>query len=82
MNGAVVLGYFLTVGSDTPSARAISATVSPRALLLRILWIVGMSIISFLASFVKTDDSNDEDSRGSGRHVAFRDIRKFFFVIS
>jgi len=40
-----------------------------------------MSIISFLASFVKTDCSNGEDSRGSGRHAAFRDIRKILFVI-
>ena len=48
-----IFRYLRTVGSDTLRSRAISATVSPRALLLRILFAVGMSII-FLSGLLSS----------------------------
>ena len=44
--------YFLTVGSETPSSLAISATLSPAAQRSLIDKMVDMPIISFLASLL------------------------------
>lgn len=60
-----ILTYFLTVGSDTPTALAIDAIGSPRRALLRISSILSTPIISPLALLTsKTEATTCWANRG------------------